>query len=237
MNMSELIINPWTINIFSDASTSIKYRGAPTDVCYGAIAFCGYQKLDEWYRVLHDSTSNHGEIKGINLAVRLAIDLINRGYIAHKINIFSDSQLSVFGIRDRCFRWKEADNHVYSPNGENQLIASQEVFIETMQLIVEYGLPVFIWDQKAHIAMSNPASLKQAKKAFQNFNRPPATVDDDFIYYISQNNNEVDKTSRRILKQTEVYNKNYYEPLYFIPNEYIDLLHKYKHNINMTKKG
>ena len=234
MNMSELVINPWTINIFSDASTKTAYRGSPTDACYGAIAYCEFDKVDEWYRIIHDTTSNHAEIKGINLAVRLAIYLRDI-YPVSRFNIFSDSQISVYGMRDRYGNRYLADNHIYSSSNDNSLISSQEVYVETMQMIADYQLPVSLWNQKAHVAMSHSKSLEHAKNSFCTCNRPKAVVDDDFIYYISEKNNEVDKTSRCILKHTNVGSMNYEEPLYFIPNDYTNLVYRYKKTL--IKKG
>ena len=96
------IHNPYTLNIFCDASIkSIKNMNYG---CYGAVAIYEDNIIDSSYQICSRTTNNDSEIRAIRSAVLLALKYRNNYQI---INIFSDSQISLFGIRDRCFRWKE----------------------------------------------------------------------------------------------------------------------------------
>ncbi len=227
MNLSDAIINPWTVNIFCDASTTTHKRNI-IDACYGALAYSMNHKILEWYRVLHDTTSNHAELRAINLAVRLALYIRSNHPEYKNFNIFSDSMISVFGMRDNCKRWKVLDNGLYSASEQHQLISHQEVYLETLALIVENDLNISIWHQKGHVTLSNMMSLEYAAEVFARNNFKRAKIDLNFIKYISIYNNEVDNASRRILQNTKVYEKNYSEPIYFIPYNYNWLIKEYE---------
>lgn len=164
MKMSNIIINPWTINIFCDCSTNSKLERI-TNTAYGAMAFNQTTLIDSEFRILTDKTSNYGELKAINLGVRLANKIRNQ-YSFNRFNIFSDSYIASFGMRDYCKKWMAIDTGLYK-RSTKQIVASQNVYIDTINIIVENNLPVTIWDQKGHVDVHDPASMKIAKELFE----------------------------------------------------------------------
>lgn len=85
--------------------------------CYGAVAVCGDQIIDSFYRISSRSTNNSCEIKGLRAAILLANKW--KGQFSF-INIFSDSQISVFGLKDYIYKWKynPKDEKLYNSNEE-----------------------------------------------------------------------------------------------------------------------
>ena len=222
----DVIDNGYSLNIFSDAS--IRKRGTEYDGCYGAIAVANNQIIDEIYRISSDTTNNNSEIKGIRAAVLLAI---RYQYNFSNINIFSDSQISIFGIRERFPTWKynRDDGKLYGST--NQPIKSQEVYIEIVELIKQYNLNITFWHQKGHVD-NNYDSLVEAQHVFCASNRIRDKVDLSLIRYISYYNDIVDKKSRSILLQTDPYKMKYTNPLIFYPVNFYSLLDEYnKYNL------
>lgn len=91
------IYNKDTLNIFSDASMINSSEPKLGTGCYGAVAVCGDQIIDSFYRISSRSTNNSCEIKGLRAAILLANKW--KGQFSF-INIFSNSQISVFGLKD-----------------------------------------------------------------------------------------------------------------------------------------
>lgn len=215
------IDNPYTLNIFSDASIKDKgYRSY--DGCYGAIAVVNNAIIDEIYRVASDSTNNNSEIKGIRAAVLLAI---RYGSNYQNINIFSDSQISVLGIRERFPNWNYNPKTHRLYGYDRSQIKSQEVFIEILELIRQHNLNVIIWHQKGHVK-NTFESLSNASHVFAASNRIREGIDLNLIRYISHYNNVVDKKSRQILMSTST-SKLFTTPVIFYPIDYNLLLEDY----------
>lgn len=218
------MINPHTANIFCDASTT-PIQNDVVDACYGAVAFSMNKKVTEWYRVIHDTTTNHAELRGINLAVNIALILRNNGNF-NRFNIFSDSKVSVFGMRDYCKRWLNVNNTLYTI-GRKTPVVSQDIYVETISTIVDNDLKLSIWHQNGHVQTDRYESIDHAMRTFEANNITSADADLEFIKYISEKNNYVDTMTRQTLANTNVYEKDYVEPIFFIPYHFRDILAKY----------
>ena len=235
MRLIDAIINPWSINIFSDASTTSKNRNQTTvDACYGAVAYEGHNKVNEIFRVLRNTTSNHAELRGINLAVRVALEMRDSHPYLNNFNIFSDSMISVFGISGYCKKWVNLDNAIYGMSPSPHLIASQEVYVDTLRLIVDNSLKVTIWHQKGHVNTNNMESIDNALDVFKRNNNFSSIADIELIKYISDKNNEVDKKSREILYRDRYSARDFVEPVYFIPYKFEQLVKDYA---ELQRKG
>ena len=185
--------NDYTLNIFCDAS--IRKYEKRTAGCYGAVAYNGNNKIDEEFRKKDfESTSNNCEIRAIRLGVRLALKY---QYNFQNINLFSDSQISIFGIRDRIFSWVQYGNFLYGY--DHNKIKNQEIFVEIVDTIIQNNLRINFWHQAGHIKLNNFEKLNKAIHVFQASNAVRGLVDINFIKYISDKNNEVDKLSRDLL--------------------------------------
>lgn len=211
------------LNIFCDAST--RKRGNEVDVCYGAVAVCEDTIIDEVYRINTNSTNNNAEIKAIRAGVLLAIRYKNQ---YEKINLFSDSQISLFGIRDRIFTWTyHDDGYIY---GYDSRIKSQDVFIDIMNMIVSHNVQIQFYHQKGHVT-NKFNSLKQAAYVFIASNNIRNKVDINLIRYISDYNNLVDKKSRSVLCNTDISKLNIVEPIKFYALNFYDQVNQYNNII------
>jgi len=202
---------PEILNIFCDAS--MRQRGKFKDGCYGAIAVNGNSVIEEAYRVASDTTNNNAEIKGIRLAVSLAAKYRDKFPI---INIFSDSQISVLGVRDRYDTWKCGPDGILR-GSVGDPIKSQEVFIEIRKIMEDYDLKINFWHQKGHVS-NTYKSLQDACHVFAASNSIRRGIDINLIRFISHYNNMVDMNSRSLLYHTDIYNEKYIDPLTFYYN-------------------
>lgn len=200
------------LNIFCDAS--IRARGQQKDGCYGAVAVVnGNTILMEDYRIASNTTNNNAEIKGVRLAVSMAAFYRDKFPI---INIFSDSQISILGIRDRYDTWKcGSDGLLRGSVGEP--IKSQEVFIEIRKMMEEADLKVNFWHQKGHVK-NTFSNLENARHVFMASNGIRRGIDINLIRFISDYNNHVDSRSRSILYNTDIYRQKFIDPITFYYN-------------------
>lgn len=220
----ENFVNDYTLNIFTDASIRRlnKKRSAG---CHGAIILLGNQKLDDDYRICTDSTSNNSEIKGIRLGVGLALKW-RTVYPVSNINLFSDSQISIFGIRDRIFNWKLVGNDLVG-YGDNK-IKNQSVFIEILNMIVRNQLCINFYHQKGHINPEKYNDINIAIHVFSASNFVREDIDPEFIKFISYYNDIVDRTSRDYLyAEDNIRDLNICDVLQFLPFNFKNTLEKY----------
>lgn len=213
------LVNDYTLNIFSDAST--KGSGI-CDVCYGAIVVHKENIIDRLYRINSKSTVNEGEIKGIRTAIEFALKY---RYLFPNINIFSDSQLSVFGIRDRIFNWTYHNiaNHIYNTTGP---LKNESIYLEILDMIVSNGLYVNIYHQKGHVNQTSSNDVGVATDVFAASNNIRIKIGYDYIRYISTYNNIVDRESRKILLRSEP--RNIVTPIIYEPVDFYSKIETYK---------
>lgn len=107
--ISSQIFRDGVLNIFTDAS--IKPLGNNTwDGCSGAISVINSseEEYDRKVVIIRNCTNNIAELTAIELGVDLAIENIGK---FRRINLFSDSKISVLGLRDWIWSWiKYSDN-------------------------------------------------------------------------------------------------------------------------------
>ena len=205
--------NDNTINIFSDASIigrTKKFTG-----CYGVIAVVEDNIIDQRYRIVSNTTNNDSEIKGIRAAFDIAMKYKD---IYPYINIFSDSLISINGIRKYIYDWKlnPSDGMLY--NKSNKKVANQAIFIENYTILKELeesSSIISLYHQPAHVD-NNYNSLIKAADSFKKSNTIIGNIDLNFIRYICTWNNYVDNTSRSILRRKRMKEIEYTEPLIFM---------------------
>ena len=212
--------NPSVLNIFSDASITNESDGSFSS-CYGAEAYCGESLIDSDYRVCKDTTVNDSEIKGLRLAVGIA--LIYRWKFP-TINIFSDSQISIYGIRDRILKWNVRENKLVG--SKNKPISNQSIYIEIMRIIVDNDLHVNFYHQKGHVGLNSYDNMLNAANVFSISNSVLSPIDMDFISYISSKNSSVDNNTREILKKYT--GEKCIDALYFVPYQFSKYRNQYK---------
>ena len=204
--------NSETLNIFCDASIIGRHKNFTG--CYGVVAVVEDNIIDSCFRLVSHTSSNNSEIKGL----RAAISMANKWkYNFKSINIFSDSQISIFGLREYIYKWKYNPNNGLLYGTAGTPIANQEIFIESHNMLMELSkiqnIPICIFHQSGHVDNSYN-KLREAAAVFIRSNNVRGNVDLNFIRYISTYNNYVDQNSRSILRRSNI-NLEYIDPVYF----------------------
>ena len=204
------------LNIFSDASMrTISKNNRILASCYGSVAVNKDTIVDEWFRCQSESTVPAAEIRGIRCSLILALKW---RHMFRTINIFSDSQISVFGLRDYIYNWKYNENErkYYLGKGTKNEVKNQELFIECYYLLQELKKTniVNIFHQKGHVD-NGFDTIKRAAEAFKISNGVQGTVSYEFIRYISVYNNYVDNKSRSFIRTLNVFENTYSDAVEF----------------------
>lgn len=191
------ILEPYILNVFTDASIR-KISDQENWSCAGAIAVYGNTIICEDYKVYQNRSSNYTELKAIELGINMALNIIKQNPNISRVNLFSDSQISIFGIRDRIFNWNIINNTLTGYG--NKIIMNQDIFLEILQLIIMSKLNICFYHQKGH---SDQSSISVSRNTFITSNNmvgaTEETVDYEFIKYINRYNQMVDAASRKIL--------------------------------------
>lgn len=234
------IFNPLTLNIFADASVTV----TPTETvgCPGIVAVTTNFNdrniiIYKSSRIIRNSTNNNAEINAILDAVKFALNEKNN---YKTINIFSDSKICIYGLREWVFGWSKnmIDERLYNSSGKE--VSNQDVFKHIIHLIVSNNLRINLLHQKGHVT-SSTNSLLNAAKVFGESNYVVLGNDGlDLIQEISKYNNYIDIETKEELKKffngiqcvetQSIYNSDYTK-VYLD----IDTLDIYKNLIKIKK--
>ena len=207
------IYNTNTLNIFCDASmTGANSKSAHG--CYGSVAVSRDDILDGYYRISSFSTNNECEIKAMRSALILA-DKWKQDFPL--INIFSDSQISVFGLREYIYKWKYNKKEYKLYNSSGSPVANQSIFVECHYLLMDLAqkCKICIYHQSGHVT-NGYFNLKEAGYQFMKSNYVNGVLDLNLIRYISTYNNYIDSTTRSLLRRTNLKEIKR-DPIIFIP--------------------
>lgn len=209
----DMIKNPDTLNVFSDASMRARSKNV-LDTCYGSVAVNKDTIIDEKFRLSSESTVPAAEIRGIRCSLSLALQYRDKYKV---INIFSDSQVALFSLRDYVYGWKyKSDGHIY--NKSAKMVKNEELFVECFQLLQELRKTniVNLYHQPGHIE-NGLENLRYGISVFKKSNGILGTVDYNTIRYISLYNNYVDSKSRSFIRGINIYENTFCDPLIFYP--------------------
>lgn len=186
-----------TYDIFCDASVTDSLRGA----CAGALLTERYSQLSQLYAVIQPSgTNNSGEICAVLQGVSIACRIKQSTSEPCRFNIFSDSIISIRGVREWIFHWiynanKKGNNVLVSSSGEP--VSNQIYFKFIFNSILLNQLEVYFYHQKGHV----DAKFRDAAIQFERINGIPLVRLGLTAEYISSFNNHVDMRTRDILHQ------------------------------------
>ena len=181
------------LEICTDASLK-KFPDGRIFTCSGAVSINSSKEI---YIITPDSTNNRGEILGVYLGVKLAYEESEKTkYDA--INIYSDSQFAVFGLRDWMDNWiKSQDLNGILYGSNKKPVKNQELFKMVITYCVLNRIKVNLYLQKGHVNPNSPKSLAKANDSFKRSNG--FLLKPEQIFKISFYNDIVDKNSRDIL--------------------------------------
>lgn len=189
-----------TINIFTDAS--VVQKGSEYYTCGAAIAILG-GNTDcplKYSSRIFKATNNYGEIDAILLGVLLALKLRNT-FPHTRINLFSDSQISIYGLKEWLFMWARRMKDGYFYTSEGKPVANQEVFKKIIHLINYYDLDINFYHIRGHVER---VGYNKAMKGFRASNGFQISL--DVIRSICKMNTLVDNYSRNTLKEANLAN-------------------------------
>ena len=184
-------------DIFCDASVTDSLRGA----CAGALLTERYSQLSQLYAVIQPSgTNNSGEICAVLQGVSIACNIKQSTSEPCRFNIFSDSIISIRGIREWIFHWiynanQNRNNILISSSGKP--VSNQIYFKFIFNSILLNNLEVYFYYQKGHVENR----YRYAAVQFEMINGISLIRLGLTAEYISTFNDHVDGRTRDILRQ------------------------------------
>ena len=197
------VFNENTLVIFTDASivkSADGYNG-----CSGSVAFFenddGTISEDISLVKLLDTTNNESEAYAIYLGLLQAINFRNKRPDKIKnIYLFSDSKISLIGIREWIYKWVENVHGNVMMSSSGKPVANQGILLKCIQLILENDLEVVLSHTDGHVKFS---VRKELYESLQNFRRMNHMVNSfinmDLYEMIARCNDIVDNVTRDTL--------------------------------------
>lgn len=181
------IFNQNSVSIFTDAS--LKTVNGRTSVCPGCCVYIGDILVYQNYHILHNATVNQGELYAIMMGVMESVKYRN----FEKIRLFSDSQTSIFAVRDRIFKWisNSQDNVLRGYDGTE--VSNIDYIMTIIYYILECNINIEFYHVKGHIKYVDYYDIQRAKSVFAKSNFINDNIDDELIRQISIGNNQVDR--------------------------------------------
>lgn len=214
----ENFVNSDTINVFTDASIvhrkviienteHLYYFGSP-----GCVVFIGETMIDLYNTILPITTNNQLEITAIQYGLYYGLRHANLKNIKN-INIFSDSRICIYGIREWIFNWiaNMKDGLLYNTSG---LVANQQHFISIIKTILDYNKPVNFYHVRGHRNINSFSDRKKFNESFMRENKVPIHLDERLISYLISGNDMVDTITRKSLDNLTPQYLDYYDNVY-----------------------
>ena len=229
MVVKSTFFNNNSICIFTDSSFKItdkeKYVGS---ICAGACIYWKDVLIDSCYNIIHNVTSQRGELHAILLGIQKSYY-----YDKFNINLFSDSQTSIFAIRDRIFRWfNDTQNNYSNYLQEDGQISNKDLILDIINNIINNDIHINLYHNKGHVKIYDYKSLCYAKEVFKRSNNIKDNIDDELIKAISIGNDQVDRYTGFML-DNYIYDNtrnHYLNAIYGVYNKDLDL-EKYRNLI------
>ena len=148
--MQNYFISDEVLNIFTDASIK-RIRNENSFIgCPGMVAYIGYRELNRRLEIIRHSTNNESEIRAIQMAIEYVYEYIPLFPYIKKINIFCDSKISVYGLREWYKNWFSdiKNGELYGSSGK---VKNQKYFIFIIKAIEQLGFPINIYHLRGHM--------------------------------------------------------------------------------------
>lgn len=186
-----------TFDIYCDASVGSNLRGA----CAGALTIeRGSPNMSIQAIIQPQGTNNSGEICALLLGVNSACSIKESTSEPCRFNIFSDSIISIRGVREWIFGWiknanKNGNNILV--NSEGEPVKNQFYFKTIFNQILLSDLEAYFYHQPGHVS----GNYAHAAKEFQKVNGLPLVRLGLTSEVISTFNNFIDSRTRDILRE------------------------------------
>ena len=184
------------IDIFCDASIDLNTKLACGGCYIASQDERGHLKDITYSLILQEgATNNSGEILAIYSGVVNALKL-RRTYPHAIIRLFSDSKISLYGVRDWIKSWianMNSDGELISSSG--QVVKNQQKFIDVYNLIVENNLFIEFYHQRGHV-LEKRIPYQKARAEFIKANKVSPENMGISIESLCAGNDKIDKLTR-----------------------------------------
>lgn len=196
------IFNNESVNIFTDASVTKKQweHGKETIGCPGFCTVINGNIVNHFECIDRYSTNNKSEILAIYYGILEAMKYQNFKYI----NLFSDSKISVIGLRDWFYNWTQNINNGIMFSTSGTPVSNQEIFLKILYTVIQNNIRVNLFHVKGHVNPLNKTHIIDAKKVFIETNYMKTDVEDDLISTICYYNNIVDTNTRNCVRNAQL---------------------------------
>lgn len=196
------IFNDQSISIFTDASFKAfgKYNGLGT-VCSGACVYNNDILIDQQYFIDTNKTVQQGEL----YAILMGISMMYRYRNFKNIRLFSDSQTSIFAIRDRIFKWLNLQKKYGGVLDEGGEIKNVDYIMNIVHTLLANNIPIELYHVKGHVNVNSNDSVINAINVFRSSNNINLNIDYDLIKQLAICNDQVDRFTKFMLN----YNTDY----------------------------
>ena len=213
----KMIFNEDTINVFTDASMEPdNYHG-----CAGAVLVDQFYKATYRDIVLKKSNTYRSELIAIKLGI---IEGLKTG--RKNINIFSDSLLSINGLRKWVFNWQKRSKDDILLTSEDKKVVNMDIIYDIIKMITKHDdRNINLFHQKGHIGPKDTAKVMALFKRTNGY-----SIDRKMVAVLKQYNDMVDHCTRTNLKTRNTIKRRYKahgRMFYKLPNSK-KLLNKYK---------
>lgn len=220
------------LNIFTDASVINRSISLPAFIMLDGKE---NKEVNNYGMALANSTNNEGEVYAIKLAIQsclnpFILNMMDIYYGGRYINIFSDSKITVLGLREWYASWIKNKRNGILVSSSGTPVANQEIFIYIMKMIHDYDLKVNFYHVSGHVNVYNSKQLFTMIQDFRKFNYD-IRISYEFAAFISDMNNKIDNFTRSIylgnpidIKTNEIFKASIEEN--FDVNKYNSLIQR-----------
>ncbi len=207
------VFNQDTMNIFTDAS--IYYHGKETIGLPGYIVVIGNRIIDSRVEVLRQSTNSQSELYAIKMAVDYAVR--NRYvYNPKVINVFSDSSVSIYSLREWIFKWLAKSRNDTFYNSSNVEVYHRNIIMSIINTIMENNMPINLYHNRGHQNPRNPKQMNNFIKRFREMNFLNDDISRELATSIMMYNNSIDHMTRKYINMVDISSV----PVLAIPDYY-----------------
>lgn len=213
------------VNTYTDASITKDDMGNFIS-CAGYVTTFHGDIIDSGTKIVYNTTNNYGEILAIYMGIQSLLSF--KDYDAF-LNLFSDSRISVVGLKEWIYGWLKNMNPktLMLINSSGLNVANQEIFCNIVNYIVQNNTHLSIYHQRGHQNPANVKDMEVVRKSFIETNNTEIT--DDIIREICYYNDMVDRITKE--KLAEVYGPT------FSPTKYRKLEPIASRVLNWEKMG
>jgi hypothetical protein len=145
------------------------------------------------------------------------------------INIFSDSQFAVFGLREWIFGWLNNIKNDRLYNSSDRMVANQKIFMNIIYTILDNNLNVSFYHNRGHFKQSQ---VDLFIELFTKHNFLNDSIDRKTALAIMYYNDMIDNLTRNIIRNTNIFKYPKLDILDYLARNDLDINH-YKKLLNI----